>query len=287
MSANCLILCSDRSHTFATLGAVHAYYIKGKLDGVKKYCCCGSAAAFALLLSCGLPPNQLSVALITTNIFEDAADTWQEVTQLLTQYFKRRNITVPTMQELHDLTGVTLCIEVFNITKRRLEVISHVTHPMISCITACCMAYSTPFTGRQSSYCGSEYIDSSLLYPVPHSSIICSDVPLCVYASPDLMSISTFRSQYPTKDTTDKKTPWWPWRDPDSAATLCRLGQQSDRDVKSTSLMYQRLLQLAVQHGPASVRYVRLLVNVPNTTASPEQRLLMLADWEDYVALAT
>jgi len=282
MNADHLILCSDRSHTFATLGAMHAYYIKGDLDVVKKYSCCGSSVIVSLLLSCGVPPSQIAPMLISSNIFEDASDARREIVSLLTAFFKRKHISVPTLRELYELTGKTLLMEAYNVTKRRLEVISHVTHPLISCVVACCLAYNAPFCGSRLSYCGSEYIDSSSMYPIPYSSVTGDDITLCLYASPDLMSVSTFSSL-----STDKKAverTWWPWKDTESADAISRLGRQTNRDVKSLSLMYQRMLQISEESGPKGIRYVRLLVNSPNTTAPSDQRLTMLADWEDYLS---
>lgn len=282
MSVDHLILCSDRSHTFATLGAMHTYYIKGDLDSVKKYSCCGSSVVVALLLSCGTPPSQIAPTLISSSIFENSSETEQEITLLLKKFFRRKNIPVPTLRGLHELTGKTLFLEAYNVTKRRPEVISHVTHPSISCVAVCCLAYNAPFSGNRLSYCGSEYIDSSYMYSIPHSSVASNDIALCMYASPDLMSVSTF-SLCSDQKTTSKS--WWPWDNEGSADTISALEKQADRDLKSSSLMYQRMLQISEDLGPKNIKYVRLLVNSPNTTASPEQRLSMLADWEDYLAI--
>lgn len=286
MIADHLMLCSDRSHTFATLGALHAYHIKGDLDGVKKYSCCGSSVIVSLLMSCGLPPSQIAPLLVGSNIFEDSADTKKEITTLLTLFFKRKQLSIPSLQELHELTGKTLYLEAFNVTKRQLDVISHITHPMINCIAACCLVYGAPFLGARRSYCGSEYIDSSSMYPIPQASITAGDVPLCLYCSPDLMSISTFSTakEKSVSSLSFRSASWWPWGDTTSDNAISLLERQTERDVKSLSLMYQRMLQLSVHNGPRGIRYIHLLVNSPNNTATSDQRLMMLADWEDYLS---
>lgn len=260
MTSNHLICCSDRSNTFATLGALHWHDVRGKLANVTHYSCCGSGSVLATMLAAGTSPKNIAPALIDSDIFSAVTprdSTFREMTKFLMGRFGH----IPTLSAFHKLTGKSVDYHVYNVTLQRLEVFSHLTTPLMSVIAACCFCYNIPYTEYVQSYCGSEYIDSSFICPIP------STTPgMCICAVPDIRAVSTFKVYRM------QIVPGRLFNREETVECIERTAQ-----VRTLCTAYCFAVQQA-----ATTCTLLLLVPFPYTSANKNEKYEMLARWKDY-----
>ena len=277
-----LMLCSDRSHTFASLGALHSAYVEGKLESVRTFRACGSAAIPSLLLASGMEPRRISTVLINSNVFEDSADVRKETETLLTSEMIQLYGSVPTLGDLYTTTGKSLHLHVFDVAKQDVTTLSHESHPLMSCVSACCFAYGHPFRDYRQSYCGVEYTDCSATHPIPYFGMLGNNA-LCIYASPDVRSVPLLA---PHKNTLESS--WF--ISTQSRETFATTVKELNHNVRMQAISYARMLSLASgmlslasSVGPKNISYTRLLVNTPNTTATETEKIAMIAKWREFL----
>lgn len=144
----------------------------------------GSIIAF--LLCIGYTPIEIMVYISTTDMFNEMSrkvsirnmitgsgildfSLIENTLRTLTENkIGVRNIT---MKELYDKHGRVFYATAFNVTRDRVEYISHNTHPDIDCITALKLSSSIPLVFSQSEYAGCTYIDGGIVDNLPVSII--------------------------------------------------------------------------------------------------------------------
>lgn len=323
---NHLVCCSDRSNTFATLGFLHWYQVRGRLSQITRYSCCGSGAIICTLLASGANIKEIVLQLIDSDIFEsNTTNLRQAITNQIGNFFSRtrqgkedrEGKRDPTLLELYNKTGNSLEFHVYNTTNNCVEIFSHITCPSMSIATACCFCYNIPYTGHSYSYCGSEYIDSSVVQPIPNNlsplnptSIESS--PLIICSLPDIRAVSTFvvhkvrSSDGITNRIFGRQETFVCAESTSATRMLCTAYYFScmqqisslfslNHTITSSNINYVSRNQVKANTNHTSDKATNssernltsanikiLLVPFSNTSATKDQRYEMLARWKDY-----
>lgn len=223
-------------------------------------------------LALGIAPKQIASSLINSDIFDVClTDLRASIIQKVTTFLPP---SLVTLADLYRSTGKTVEYHMYNVTLQRLEVFSHTTAPMMAITTACSFCYNVPYTDYVQSYCGNEYIDSSVIAPVPIDS---DKHTLVIISVPDVRAISTFK-----------------------AMRLCIadtylsgriLGRQEivecperTSHIRSLCTMYYFSVQAAITAARSNMDDILLLlVPFPYTETTLDQKHEMLARWKDYI----
>jgi len=178
-----IILSSARNKCYLQLRSLHQLYQKNKFEDVVAYTAVGSAAPLALMLSLGIAPNVISSTIFSSKIFDSdcAKDLRAYISDLLEPVVCDYHKEIPTLETLYKVCSLTLYLCVWNATAKRIEYISHLTHPHLDCITACSMAYNSPYLHYIQSYCGTVYQDCTHINPLPIHSLDLFAKTICVY----------------------------------------------------------------------------------------------------------
>jgi len=263
-----LVCCSDRNNTFATLGALHWYDVRGKLADVNEYLCCGSGAILATVLALGIQPKKIAASLINSSVFDHST---QDLSAVIADVTKFLPAACLTLGDLYRITGRTVKYHVYNVTQGKIEVLSHVTTPMIAVVTACSLCYNVPYTGCIQSYCGNEYIDSSIIQPIPPTDL--TKKTLCILSVPDIKAVSTFKAIRR--------------RTADSCFSGRILGRQEDVECPERTAYTRALCTTYFFSVKKEInerdQILLLSVPFPYTEATVDQKYEMLARWKDYI----
>ena len=74
---------------------------------------------------------------------------------------------IPTLEGLYKYTMIEFYVCTYNLTKNRIEYISHHTHPDMSCVDAVILSSNVPFIFQELTMNGDTYIDGALANPYP------------------------------------------------------------------------------------------------------------------------
>lgn len=171
----CLGVCLDRY--MYILGALFKLKCKGRLDDVKAYSSVGIGSVISLLMIIGYDPLRIMTVLSDGKVFVDPVNisknsTMTKAHKTIYDMVEAKMKNIPTLEELYASTGIELYMSAYNITQRKTEIISRITHPKISCITAVLLSYGLAFGESISTYEDKEYIDGTFSDPVPISPFL-------------------------------------------------------------------------------------------------------------------
>lgn len=165
------------------VGTLHTLKRKKRLSKVKGYGACSVGSSIALLTIIGYDPIEIVTVGVNMQLFIDfhsvkLGDRMNEMVEnkgLLSSHNVRVELEklvtaklgcIPTLLELYNHTAIELYISAYNVTKERVEIFSHLTHPHMSCVTAIMLAVNIPFFFYELKYEGDVYIDAAFVYPL-------------------------------------------------------------------------------------------------------------------------
>lgn len=264
---NHLVLHADKNHVFATLGHLQSLIGEDTNNNVKlqKISACGSNVLTAVLLACQIDLPEIAASYIESEVLEEIVEP-DKVSMFLEKRLTELYNTVPTLVKLYELTKVELRLCVYNVTYQRIEYISHLTHPRLSCVNACLMAYNNPFQGRAYSYCGIEYIDASSICPMPTDCVTEEDYVLCVYTVIDPKCLPT------TEKVELPKAGRWSSADTASISVHKAL----NHTTKMLQLSHMQLVKDKVKSGPQNIVYYCLYAKGLNTNSQEDYQAELL-----------
>ncbi len=164
------------------LGALQCLYERGLLKKIDKMVGCSIGAIISLLYICGytpyemlklskdfdnilrLIPNHLTISEIINNggVIDPI-----HVKTVLDQYVKSKFGYIPTLQELYNITGISLCTVHSIIETCESNYIDHDNHPSILCTDAAILGINIPGIIRTGVFNGEEISDGALVNPYP------------------------------------------------------------------------------------------------------------------------
>lgn len=281
---NHLVLCSGGTHLFATIGLLHSYHVNGILSSIKKFSSCGSASVIALALACGISPGDITIMLVVSDIFEANQDPKEHIEAIFNDKLVKMFGRVPSLLELKELTDNTLYLEAYNTTTQSLATISHLTHPQLSCVTACCLSYNTPYKTWKNIYCGNEYINSSMTHPVPNSNTVKGDNTLCIYTLTNSRTIGEINVH--TKENThiQEKSIWC------GLSSWSKEADSRDKLIEDINYTYKLLAMTSRQHTltalgstKTQMKCICMEISMSNYTSDYDSRVAMLSNWKSYM----
>lgn len=162
------------------LGALFVLARRGFLDEVKNYTGVSIGAIIALLLCLGYEIPEIIEQALNTDLFR-SINTFsfsdmkigtgftsnEAIKAKLVQLVTAKLGIVPSMEQLHQSTGMEYCVVAYNSTKKETEYISRTNNANISVIEATLLSTNIPILFYKAIYNGNVYIDGALGNPYP------------------------------------------------------------------------------------------------------------------------
>jgi len=178
-----------------SLGVLTYYEEIGKYvpSEVKEYAGTSIGSVICLLLNCGYTPQEIFIE-IDRSSFLDISPSPSSVKEVLTEFglssiqpflqkvsemVMKKLGFIPTLGELHELSGKTIHISRSNISKKKEEILNYKTYPNLNCIEAVKQSCNLPFMfHRCKSFEGDLIADGALVnnYPWEYISSECKIV---------------------------------------------------------------------------------------------------------------
>lgn len=182
MKIDTLIMSGGGPSGIAYIGIFDALYEKGiltnDLAGIKEIIVASVGIIFAYLYMLDLPEESQRKIVMKASTFsilnvddlniDDLlvdfglfkTEKVRELMQIVTKnYFGKEDIT---LKELYEKTKIKLTVKVFNVTKKRVQYVSHENHPDISFLTLVEMAIAIPFFFKPIKYKDELYVDGGM-----------------------------------------------------------------------------------------------------------------------------
>jgi predicted acylesterase/phospholipase RssA len=171
---NGLVLSGGSVKILNILGALQYASDKDMISGLKYYVGCSAGSIICYLLILGYSPSEMIVDMCINeklSQFEMDVRSMVNLTGAMSyskihEYLESKTIDrfgfLPTLSELHEKTGKYLVAPTFNVTKGKLEYISHESHPTMPCLIALRMSSNLPFIFESFKYDYCEYVDGAL-----------------------------------------------------------------------------------------------------------------------------
>jgi len=189
-----LVLSGGGVKGFGHLGVLHYYYTKGMMshDRLEEVACTSIGAVVGLLLVCGYTPQEIYNSIYTHNPLTSVGSslTGSFLSSTFGSIFKGYGIIdishafilietlvkdkfgyIPTLEKLYELSGISLKITVSNITKKRVEYLSHTTDPELLVTEAVKMSCSLPPVCQKIVYNQCSYVDGGLVDNFPYQAL--------------------------------------------------------------------------------------------------------------------
>jgi len=164
-------------------GILQAMKNEGRLRNVKGYGTSSVGSCIALMTIIGYDPMEIVTAGVDTPLFVDffsvklgeRMNEMRENIGLVSNNDIRRHLEdivkgklghIPTLHELYIQTGIELYISTYNVTDEKVEILSYLTEPDISCVIAVMLSINIPFLFYQLTYNDKVYVDAALIYPL-------------------------------------------------------------------------------------------------------------------------
>lgn len=177
-----LVVGGGGSNGYALLGALEALWVRGRIDSnITAYAGTSIGSVLCLMLSCGWAPHDVFRLIWNITPFEVCRGGWSVLPEawgllsldpmlsVIRSELKRRFGMVPTLKELHTLTGKELWVTVTNLSRKCVEHFHHTTHPDVCVVDAVHMSCSLPIVFSKVTHHGDIYVDGGLLEPFPLS----------------------------------------------------------------------------------------------------------------------
>ena len=189
-----LVLSGGGVKGFGHLGVLHYYYTKGMIchDKLEEAACTSIGALVGLLLVCGYTPQEIYNSIYTHNPLSSLgsgltnglfSSTFGNIFKgygiidishafaLIETLVRNKFGYIPTLEELYELSGISLKITVSNITKKKVEYLSHTTDPELLVTEAVKMSCSLPPVCQKIVYNGCSYVDGGLVDNFPFEAL--------------------------------------------------------------------------------------------------------------------
>lgn len=177
-----LVVGGGGSNGYALLGALDALWARGCIDSsITAYAGTSIGAVLCLMLSCGWTPFDVFSRMWGVTPFEVCQGGWDVLPRVwgflslnpmlsvVRSELMRRFGMIPTLRQLHALTGKDLWVTVTNLSQRRVEYFHHTTHPDVCVVHAVHMSCSLPIVFSKVTHRGDICVDGGLLEPFPLS----------------------------------------------------------------------------------------------------------------------
>ena len=171
---------------FCQLGSLHWLEENGLLSIITKYVGVSVGSIICTLLNIGFSVKEIvffaidNVKIIDTeredfnilDIIKNFKDkmgffSLEYIEKTLTDIINDRLGFIPTLEELHTLSGKELYIESFNLSKEKTVFFSYKTHPTLNCITPILLSIGIPIIFWKNTFQGDVYIDGAFGDPYP------------------------------------------------------------------------------------------------------------------------
>ena len=189
-----IVLSSGASKGIIQLGMLHRIFQLGNLSGVSLYVGCSVGSAIALLLCIGYSPLEIFSFACTTDFFSSISQDHMHssgtvakiistggVCSLDTMFLPLEHLveeklhTIPSLSELYRRTGHTLICCSYNLSRNRIEYLSHETAPELNCLDAVKMSCAIPLIFQPYTMNQDIYIDGAMFdsFPVRYAEQYC------------------------------------------------------------------------------------------------------------------
>lgn len=165
---------------FLLLGALFGLYKSGMLDNVKTICGVSIGSIIGLLNTVGWEMEDIIAKAATTNIFKEIVipdiDTMKEKMGVLPTTHIRIDLEkcvkdkfgyVPTLKQLHLITGIKFESVTYNMSLKKVEYLSHETYQDMTCVEAAMLSMNIPGVFQMVQHDGFTYVDGGLGNPYP------------------------------------------------------------------------------------------------------------------------
>ena len=207
---NTLILSGGGIRGFAILGSLQYLLSNEKLGHVEKYIGTSIGAILSVIVIIGYEPTEIMILFIQRNYLKKFGSysllqalkgngflSFDDFGKILEELVLEKVGFIPTLAELFEKYKKTLLCLTFNYTKRREEVLSHVSHPDLSVLDALRMSSNVPFVFDRFVLENDVYFDGFLSNNFPINLISEEDVGI---------GISCIRHEW--KDDSNHKESW-------------------------------------------------------------------------------
>lgn len=168
---------------FAILGSIHHLGEIGMLTRIETFIGVSVGAIISLFIAVGMTHQEILELATTTDIMKIggmssiqgikdnigliSTDAFRKI---FVERIKGKLGSVPTLQQLYELTGKSLICVTLNVSKEKTMYISKNSHPNLSCVEAVILSMSIPLLFSKATLDGDLCVDGALgdSYPVPH-----------------------------------------------------------------------------------------------------------------------
>lgn len=170
-----LVLSSGSVKGFVLLGALSYLLDNNLLDNVHTYIGTSVGSIVAYLLCIGYAPAEILSKLHMNNWIEklqefdssnllkgEALASWIYIQEALDILTLNKVDKFLTMAQLYKETGKKLIVCTYNMTKSKVEYLSHTSNPDLPCIVALKMSSNVPILFGRFKYEGNYYVDGAL-----------------------------------------------------------------------------------------------------------------------------
>lgn len=183
MKYDTLVVSGGAIKGLLSLGALQCYDEARKLDDIDTFAGTSIGSVICLLLCLGYTPMHILICACKEDITRDFRGV--DITNMFSEFGVVEPITlfnvlesmilnkmgkIPTFKELYVCTEKNLVMCTYNLTKKRLEYLSHDTHPNMCVMEAVRLSCNIPFLFPRLEYEGCLYIDGGIAddFPVNH-----------------------------------------------------------------------------------------------------------------------
>jgi len=180
---NSIVICGGGKLGFGILGGIQ-YMMDQKMLDVKYFSGTSIGSIICYFLAIGYTPIEMIVYIITNKVFETEHKGIESILNgeglydfsIFRNHFEKMTIDkigyLPTLNDLHEKFQNVLFTTTYNVTQKKKEYISYMTHPDMSCIDAIQLSSSLPFIFTDSIYNEDYYIDGGFVDNCPFEPLL-------------------------------------------------------------------------------------------------------------------
>ena len=190
---NTLILSGGGVRGFGLLGSLQYLMLNRYLDDVQKFIGVSIGAILSVIIILGYEPTEIIIKFIQCNYFKQFGSysivqalkgngflSFEDFKKILEELILEKVDHIPTLEELHAISGKEFLCLTFNYTLRKEVILSRQTHPNLNILDALRMTSNVPFIFDPFVHEDNVYFDGFLSNNFPINLIDESDVCIAI-----------------------------------------------------------------------------------------------------------
>lgn len=190
---NTLILSGGGVRGFGLLGSLQYLMLNKYLDNVQKFIGVSIGAILSVIIILGYEPTEIIIKFIQCNYFKQLGSysivqalkgngflSFEDFKKILEELILEKVDHIPTLEELHAISGKEFLCLTFNYTSRKEVILSRQTHPNLNILDALRMTSNVPFIFDPFVHEDNVYFDGFLSNNFPINLIEESDVCIAI-----------------------------------------------------------------------------------------------------------